>query len=301
MQRVARFENDLSDVLIHESDSIEDAEALAFYFVQKSKVPTIMPVSFPRASSLYKGCMRLHVLACRGGKKLYKKEYGTMRGKLTFDLGTMIHTLVQDTPVIFGDIRYGLWKCVACGKVVHFGKVPGDIKCPYCGAFRESIKYKEYGFNPTPDFLVSGHVDMFLSLGEGYKPRIVDVKTMKQEFFENLKAPIAANEFQVGTYMIKASFDPFLKDKVDLNVGYLCYVGKEAKVTQMPMKMYRVILTETLKKSIFKKERIFREGFLNFPEKLPSPQESCVNSAFKSYEARKCPALDLCMQFHNKS
>jgi len=278
-------------------DDIKDPEALAFYHTRpKFKQTQGQEVSFPRASSLYDSCMRMHVIACKEKKKYYRTESISPNMSMIFEMGNAVHYLIQNTPVFFGSRRIGLWRCLACNKILYWGRPPTK-KCPCCGASKEAIFYSEHMFNPAPPLYCGGHTDLWLHINGG-KPRVLDVKTMKDDFFDSLKAPIAANEFQIQTYMLIAEHDKFLKTRVDTKSGYLFYVGKKIRQGGMPYKMFHVRQTEASRKSVMKILNAFKSGYDNYPNKLPDLLKDCAGKAFMSWKAKQCPCLTECTRFH---
>lgn len=274
-------------------DEITDPEALAFYHTRaKFGKKEGQDLMFPRASSLYDACMRMHVLACRSPKKIKKLDDQSPNQVLTFSIGSAVHFLMQNTPAIFGDRRIGLWECLACGNVLYFGKPPVD-NCPKCGASKNAIFYREHAFNPKKPLYCGGHPDLFLASSAG-KPRPLEAKTMEETAFGKLTAPLAAHDFQLQTYFILMESNPFLSKKVDTRNGYLFYVGKKVARGSMPFKMFHVKRNKAVEESILGRLREFREGYEKFPKKLPMLHNDCQKSNLSSWRSRNCPCLKLC-------
>ena len=141
-------------------DGIKDPEALAFYHTRpKFKKTQGQEVSFPRASSLYNSCMRMHVIACNEKKKYYRTDSISPNMSMIFEMGNAVHYIIQNTPILFGSRRVGLWKCLACNKILYWGRPPTK-PCQHCGASKEAVFYFEHMFKPEPPLYCGGHTDL---------------------------------------------------------------------------------------------------------------------------------------------
>jgi hypothetical protein len=271
-------------------DAITDPNALAFHHtVAKFEKTQGHQVLFPRASSLFDACMRMHVIAAKSDIKYYKTESGRPQDTMVFNLGTAVHYMMQNTPTFFGDRRIGFWECSACGTII-WGKPPIQ-NCDRCGAKKEAFVYIEHGFTAEPPYYCSGHVDLFLDVGNG-KSRMLDLKTMGEDEFYGLEAVKAKDEFQLLTYMVLAEAEADLP--IDTNRGFIFYVCKKIKSDAMPYKMFHVIRNESNTNSVLKRLALFKNGYENFPNDLPPVQPSCLG--FTSYAAKSCPCVSACVQ-----
>jgi hypothetical protein len=282
-------------------DEIKDPSALAFYHTEaKFKKTKGQPILFPRASSLFNACLRMHAIACKSKKTYYRTDYQSPDSLMIFDIGSAVHYLIQNTPAFFGDRRIGRWVCSACGEFLYFG-LPPKNNCPKCGALPAAILYQEHGFKPIVPFYCSGHVDLFLNI-QGGLPRILDAKTMGEDEFYKLKAPVAKDEIQLVTYMILAEKDTTIPMKIDTHNAFVFYVCKRTKRDSLPYKMFRIRRTPALEESVKSRLSVFRSGMENFPKNIPEPQKVCLgNQPFDTYTAKSCPCLSECRNLYEQS
>ncbi len=280
-------------------DDITDPESLAFYHTQaKFDSAPDRVIGFPRASTLYDGCMRQHVIACKSSNKVVIEQTNTPNDLIIFGLGTAVHYLVQNTPAFFGSRRIGFWECLACETTITFGKRP-EKPCPKCGAGQKAIFYKEYNFKAASPLFCSGHVDLFISV-KNEPHRLVEVKTMSETEYATLSAPKAKDEFQLHTYFILAEADKFLSGKVNTSRGYLFYVCKKVSRGSMPYKMFHVKRNPEIDKSIHEKLSSFRAGYEGYPNNIPTPLPACVQGNFNSHVSKACPVKTDCMNLLRK-
>lgn len=277
-------------------DDIKDPGALAFFHTEaKFSRGDGQRVLWPRASSLYDACLRMHVIACKSNQHYHSVEDTSPNTAITFGFGNAVHYMIQNTPNFFGDRRVGLWKCSACQNVLYFGRPPKN-KCNKCGAHPNAIMYHEFGFQPRNPLYCTGHTDMFLHV-DAPKARPLEIKTIKDEAFDDLVAPLASHEFQIQTYFVLGEKDPFLMNHVDNQKGYILYVGKKIRKDSMPYKMFHITRTKSSSKSVTDRLDIFKKGYDQFPNNLPEPVNACSNSGFTSWKAKRCPCLGECKQY----
>jgi len=275
-------------------DDTLDPETLASKFLTLNEPPEIGEVSWPRASSLYDACMRMHVLGTKSHAT--KQQWLSFKTRMLFGIGNAVHFYAQNTDWLFGDKRRGWWKCLSCRKILYFG-APPRARCPHCNAHHEAIAYYEHPVRLREPFMVTGHVDMFLERIE--RLRVVDFKTMAGPLFDKLKAPLVEHEWQVQTYMWGCSIDKRLPVKIDPEVGYIAYISKGYHADSLPLKMFPVKKSAALRGRIKAKLLTFKTGFENYPKDLPAPDKKCARSDFGSYQANQCPCKKECIEHAN--
>jgi len=269
-----------------------DPEVLATSFVRVKQDPEVGVISWPRASSLFDACMRMHVI---GTKEVVERtRYMTFRDRILFGIGNGLHEYAQNTGWIFGSNRVGWWRCRACGKILYFG-TPPTMRCSHCGANKKAISYYEHPFRMKNPVMVTGHVDMFLR--RRGLIRVAEIKTIAKEQFEKLKAPLVQHEYQVQTYMMLAGTDKRIPVEVDDSEGYIVYISKGYSQKHFPLKVFAVRKSTEIRKRVLRKLQEFKDGFDGYPEKLPSPDERCVDSDWGGYFSKSCPVRRKCMDF----
>lgn len=259
----------------------------------KSKVYVRRIPRYPRASSLYKECMRKLVILnmCN----IEETEYVGFSNTIVFDIGKAVHYWAQNTPsFISNDLRSGFWLCRGCGYTTVFGKTV-STNCPVCGAKKKAFEYKEYSLRLEKPMFITGHPDMFVE-----KPdknyRVVEFKTINEAGFDSLKAPLIEHQWQIQTYMWGLSKDKLAKEiAFDSKIGYIMYISKALKVKSSPVKTFLVKRDKIILNDIKSKLNEFKEGFLN--KKLPRIISLCEDSCYSSYISKKCPVIDICKKY----
>ena len=283
-----------SDTIKRElEDEIEDPAALAANHIEMhSKWVHGYNIGRPRASSIHKACIRMHVIGTV--KKLGKQEITTVRTRLLWGYGNAYHWWVQNTPDVFGLRRLGWWKCYACGKVLYFGYPPKQ-ECKFCGASPRAAFYHEHSLKLESPFPVSGHPDLFLDVHKLI--RVVEAKTMNGADFVKLVAPLADHEFQCQTYMWGCARDKNLPVKIDPEVGYILYISKKSIRSALPFKMFKVRKNASILKQIKAKCRSYRVGVEDYPKSLPDPHDECLRNEFRNYMAKHCVSRKECLRY----
>jgi Holliday junction resolvase-like predicted endonuclease len=120
------------------------------------------------------------------------------------------------------DLAIGNWKCRACGETVNFSTRPGG--CGECGG--TVWDYVEVRFRSEQSG-ISGAIDL-LWRHPTRKLRIVEVKSIKQDQFQALKAPIAEHKLRTNLYMrcVKESRHQW-RNTVDTERATVIYVTKQ--------------------------------------------------------------------------
>ena len=147
-------------------------------------------IGVPRASSIDKACMRMHVLMAHN-QGMRRKESLDFNSRLTFAWGDALHSMIQNTEIVVRDsIKRGWWRCMACNTVLGFGRSPKkDFKCTKCGAFREAITYHEHFMDVRDPFYLTGHPDIFLELQDSVLT-VGELKSINKDSFKKLEKPL---------------------------------------------------------------------------------------------------------------
>lgn len=244
---------------------------------------------YPRASGLYKDCMRQLFLCTK--LKVPVVSWIGFSLKVVFEIGNAVHSHLQNTDTILGNNRYGFWKCEACEKVSEFSTVPE--KCHWCGAPAGAMTYKEYEINMTEPYYMTGHPDMFRK-GEGDYLHVMEIKTIDGVLFDNLSAANIDHVWQLQAYMYACSRAK-LGDgiKISPNVGHIMYVSKSKKAKTLPTKVFLIhndnYVLNTIKHKLNEYKVAMKTGI------PPKVNNLCLNSNFDNYLARSCPIKAKCM------
>jgi hypothetical protein len=272
-------------------DLVTDPEELAKYITfAKVEVARLQYPSHCRISKLYDGCMRELVLGNR--YELGFSERVTLGKRFMFDKGHAYHRYLQNDPYYFGNNRVGWWSCLACGHA-RFG-LPPTKSCPACNARAKATVYKEHEVRLDAPFRVSGHPDMFLRIGKG-DIRTVEIKSIKHEFFEKLKKPMAEHVHQVTGYMVILQHDSTLPVRINPDRGILVYVTKGSPMKNFPMKAFHVKREQYVVDTITSDLTSFTEGVRNAAY-TPAPLSICVDGNWLGSTARRCGISGICKE-----
>jgi hypothetical protein len=281
-----------------------DGIALAAEHIELGTEVEEKTISWPRSSSLFKSCMRMHVLGDALNRKV--KDYLSMKDRMMFFIGNSIHHQLQNTPTILGARRIGWWKCLACRKVIYFGGPPKS-KCPKCGAYPEAISYHEHYIrgvgdpeNPREFYYLTGHTDMFLPKKQSNLLRVTEFKTLGSEDFDKLSHPLIEHEWQLNLYMWGCSQDERIPLPVDSKVGYILYVCKRHRVKDLPFKMFKIHRNDELLARAREKLDLFRIGRKKYPKNLPPPDDRCLRGGMQSYMTKSCVVRDECLKLYGE-
>jgi hypothetical protein len=291
-----------SIVELSTAEKAGNPEAIAWEHLNIQSKKDTVPITFPRASGLHIACMRQHVL----GEifKLNNTRWTDINSSVVLAMGTAIHTAAQNTDLFFGDNRWGFWKCAACESKTPFQQVPYE-PCK-CGAKIENYKYYEFGARIKKPLMFSFHIDMFIGVKSCCNIsalRVVELKTIREDAFLALKAPLAEHVTQVTAYLLGMQefvnraddFSPL--KKIDVQFAYVLYICKKHLGKQSPVKMFLINVTPMHKKAVQDKLLLFKNGVENFPAALPPCDQRCKPPYFISSIAKKCPALERCKEY----
>jgi hypothetical protein len=269
----------------------QDGVALASEHLELGWEVEEQRIGYPRASSLYGACIRQHVLGTIHNKT--KKEWEAARDRLLYGIGIAVQEWIQNRHDVLGDRRRGWWKCLACRRILYFGGPP-KRRCQYCGAHPEAIAYHEHFMKLKAPWLVTGHPDMFLEKDPAVF-RLLEIKTIKDDEFDKLKAPLIQHDWQIQTYMWGCELDEHLPVKTDSSIGYVMYVSKRYQTKELPYKMFTVQRSEALVQRIKEKVSMYTDGVRDFPENVPPPHDGCIRGGMDNYQAKSCPCRVECI------
>lgn len=242
----------------------------------------------PRASGLYKDCMRQLVLCTVHDVPLVSwVDYSL---KIVFEIGNAVHYWTQNTPILFGNNRFGFWECLSCGRVSTFGTVPSG--CGGCGASHKALVYREYSLSMDTPFYITGHPDLFRKGENGYF-HVVEIKTIDGNLFDNLVAPNIEHVWQVHVYMWACARTKLGSGiNISPNLGYITYISKTRKTKVLPTKTFPVKYDSFVMNTIKKKLREYKVAIDG--GELPPVNQLCLNANFDNYLARGCPVISKC-------
>jgi hypothetical protein len=286
----------LNTVTLTSNEKSGDPELITRDFVSvKSKLYTKKLPRYPRASSLYKDCMRQLVLINKC--KIEEKEYVKFSNTVVFDIGNSVHFWAQNTKsFISDDLRSGFWKCRSCNYMTPFTKKVQE-KCPTCGANPKAFEYTEYSLKMEKPLFVTGHPDMFVEKPEN-NFRVLELKTIDTVGFDKLKAPLIEHLWQIQTYMWGIGKDRLAKNiSFDPKYGYIMYISKGFKMKTSPVKTFLVKHDKVILRDIFNKLTEFKKGYSD--NVLPPRVASCYDSGYSTYLAKNCPVLNFCKMQNN--
>lgn len=261
-------------------------------------------IGIPRASSIDKACMRMHVLMSKY-QGMHKKESLDFNSRLTFAWGDALHSMIQNTEVVIRDsIKRGWWRCRACNTVLGFGRSPRrDFKCTKCGASREAMIYHEHFLEVRDPFYLTGHPDIFLELQENVLT-VGELKSINKESFKRLEKPTGEHILQATSYLLgidKNVSGLQIPKKYKMNTDYfvVIYVSKEA--LDRKTKAYKIFMVRRnpiFEGIVSEKLLAFKQGYDNFPDQLPECDPLCTHNQFSTSISRDCPALQQCKKFY---
>lgn len=192
-QRIAGWESPRSHETLHASDLMKDKEF----------------------------CPREHAFLTMGIVKKKAEFIGTAL-RMTFDHGRDLEHRIRDN--YLRDLVVGYWSCGVCGQQhPTFGKEP-KVKCAKCG-WGHQWRYVEPRFT-SPYSGISGGLDLLLDVGEP-KLRIVELKSMKDEDFKKLAAPLAEHNWRTRLYLRLADeSDHHISERVNTKTAHILYCTK---------------------------------------------------------------------------
>lgn len=252
-------------------------------------------IFYPRASGLYKECIRMTTLGYMNQKRITR--YVPMKQRITFGKGNAYHWWCQNTPDLFGGNRVGFWKCLACGTVRYFGHPP-KTPCQNCGASVEATFYHEHLMVAEWDYFLTGHPDMFLS--QNNKIYVAEIKSIQYKDFAVLQDALIEHKWQILAYMMGLSHDKTVPAKIESDRGYVVYISKAEAKKEFPVKIFEVVPDEYIQGQICDRLKLFADGIVDFPKSLPPTSQKCLNAGWDSYMSRQCPVINDCIKYYRE-
>lgn len=218
--------------------------------------------------------------------------------EVTFEIGRLLEKRVQGW---FGEMNraVGDWKCLNCGSMRHFQKMPAE--CPECSC--KKFEYKEWRV-VSKETDISCGIDLLLDLDEP-KLTAVEIKTIDKDQFKTLVMPLAEHRVRTSLYSrcIADSDDPCAK-RVRTDKALVLYVSKGGYGCKIddhqkwmfpddgfsPFKSFDMVRDDSLTETFFESGRrwkAFKDG-KGFPGRL-----GCCNTSFTD-RAKKCKTLSAC-------
>jgi hypothetical protein len=147
--------------------------------------------------------------------------WATAVDRMVWALGVATGDIIVDW-LARDDLVMGNWRCLHCGELRPFTTRPKQ--CSECRS--NNWGYEEVRFR-SEESGVSGSIDALWRRPTG-KLRIVEVKSIKQDQFAALKAPIAEHRLRTNLYMrcVEES-DHVWKEVVDVQKATVLYVTKQ--------------------------------------------------------------------------
>ena len=266
-------------------------ETLSVDLINLETISTTRAIKYPRASSIYDSCIRMHSIGTLHG--IEKTERVHLSRRLTFDIGNSIHYWLQNSHVYLGDQRRGIWECQGCKHKTFFGKPPRQ-DCPVCNAKLDAFIYSEIDLELGKPYYVTGHPDMFLeSKGNPGVIRIAEFKTINGDKFSTLKAPLINHIWQLQCYMwMVQENDQLIPATVDGQYGYIIYISKSEKYGELPFKTFFVKRDRAIIQKIKDKLILYSKAIAGGA--LPPVLEKCKKSDWSDYVAKSCACKELC-------
>lgn len=271
------------------SNNVQAVTAENINIISAKEVQTVL---YPRASSIYDECMRMHVLCTKLKKK--RTKWVTVQLGVTFGIGNAVHKWLQNDQKVLGGRQVGYWRCLACNKLSAFGRFP-LIKCK-CEANLTAYIYHEYSLKMEHPVRVTGHPDLFLDKGNRII-RVAEFKTMKRDEFVTLPHPLVKHVWQIMIYMRLCNR---VKDpppvKIDETMGYIIYVCKEhTDRSTLPYKVFPVRFDKEIFKMVVDRLLEYQKGVDEFPMAMPIVHKDCCGGrGFDSFRANSCPVKNEC-------
>lgn len=184
-------------------------------------------------SDLPKFCARCFVLNDFSVKRRFLLP---RNNKLNYTnlVGHLYHTLGRN---LLKKNLVGDWECINCGKIYTFALKPEACKECLCTMF----SYNEHRLNlkVTSDINLIGSVDAIVDIHGKYY--IVEMKSMKLEYFNKLSNANAANVRQLTDYLWMVSRLKHKYRKLQYDKGFILYLPKQTPSKNTPLfKSYEI-------------------------------------------------------------
>lgn len=178
-------------------------------------------------------CPREFALLDKTGKERKGKFIGTSQ-RYTFMQGRAIESIVRDQ--MAGHVAIGEWRCMRCHEKTKFG--PRPAKHAKCGGTK--FEYIEPRFESKITGVSCG-IDLIVSLTHEKKFRVVEIKSIKDEIFRELKAPLSEHRMRSNLYLrsIAESNSPW-KGLINTEEAIVFYVTKGFGVKDDDLKKHGI-------------------------------------------------------------
>lgn len=146
--------------------------------------------------------------------------------QLTYDFGNETQQRLNE--VYLPQRVYGEWKCRVCNKARSLGKKPLGKTCSVgnieinCNWGYQEVRVKS-AFSG-----ITGGLDMLVDLeGSTKKLKVVEVKTLAKDQFNDLQAAIPEHRLRTNLYLRLIAESTYeYKDRIDTDSGIILYVSK---------------------------------------------------------------------------
>lgn len=146
-------------------------------------------------------------------------EYIKTCSQMVFNFGNKVADIIVDT-MGDADKAIGNWKCDYCGKNYKFKKRPKE--CTRCE--HTTFNYIECRFTSKQSHISCG-IDLLIPTIKNNK--IIEIKSIKDEEFKKLEAPLAEHKWRINLYMrIVADSKGKRKDRINTEEATILYVSK---------------------------------------------------------------------------
>jgi hypothetical protein len=153
-----------------------------------------------------------------------KGLYATAVDRLVWAFGHATEDIIINWLAEAG-LAVGDWRCGKCRVVHKFTKRP--TFCQRCEATNTEFTYEETRVTGVPSGIGCG-LDLFVRLPHKALLTLVEIKSLKQDQFQVLKAPVGEHRLRTNLYMRCLEESDFKhKDMVDTEEALVFYVCKQ--------------------------------------------------------------------------
>ena len=233
---------------------------------------------------------------------LYEKRKVNVEQQLRFDIGTLLHTYIQERLGNSG-VLFGVWECVRrCKdeKCFNVGFKPKKICKHELWVYREPTVFDE-------DINVRGSVDGII-VPHKNKKYSLEFKSMKSESFSTLIEPVTQDKHQALWYLDILDrkgfyeWDEFFKDDADelfptareiVEMPFFGSVVLYMNKNTQDLREFLVPIEEMPKKSMDLQKKVLKEALSHYQKKiLPVRVIQC--DSIDSRRAKRCNASKIC-------
>lgn len=138
--------------------------------------------------------------------------------QFTFDIGNAAQGIITN---YLEDLLWGTWKCVHCEDESEEMRMK-PRECYYCGS--GNLTYIEPRFTSNKSG-ISGGVDLIVKFPGHEKMRAIELKTMNQASFKELKAPLQKHRLRTNLYL-RVIEETEYADLIDTTEASVLYCDK---------------------------------------------------------------------------